>query len=505
MPSSAAEQHGSAAARLDAVVRQVADAVVQLDAAGCVTAWNPAASRMLGLAESEVVGRSFAGFLDDDHAAQWQRLVADAARGASTTLPAVVLHRPDGLPVHASLSATPICGEPGQTTGCCLVVQDHTERQLAQAALADAQERVRRSEALAVVGSFVLDAADGTVQWSEGMHRIFGLPPGAFDGTREAYLDSVHPDDRVAVAAAVDRALCEGRSSELDHRATVDGRTIWVFLATEPVRDGSGRITGARGVCQDITSRKEAEESVRGALSLAERANEELRAIDRLKDEFLATVSHELRTPLTAIMGFASVLMRTAPHLGDYVQPIARGGADMAHMVEKLLDYSRLQSGQIKLNAEVVALATEVDRLLDVHRGPDGTQRLVNEVPRDLRLRTDVEALDRIIGNLVGNARRYAGEGSTVRVTADVEPDGATLITVADNGPGIPAEHLGRLFERFYQVPGTGSRRGTGLGLAIVREYVTRQGGTVWCESEPGQGTAFHIRLPAYSDVGRTG
>jgi signal transduction histidine kinase len=126
----------------------------------------------------------------------------------------------------------------------------------------------------------------------------------------------------------------------------------------------------------------------------------------------------------------------------------------------------------------------------------------VNDVPSDLRLRTDPEALDRIIGNLVGNARRYAGERCTIRIAAAVGTDGTTLITVADDGPGIPAEHLDRLFERFYQVPGAGSRRGTGLGLAIVREYVTRQGGTVWCESGTGTGTAFHIRLPAQSDAG---
>jgi PAS domain S-box-containing protein len=496
MTDSSTQEQATDAARLEAALRLVADAIVQLDALGRVQSWNPAAARMLGQPESAVLGRDFAAFVDVDDRHLWQQLIADAGRGLAATPAAIVLRRPDGLAVPASVSATPVCDESGSVAGCCVVVQDHTERKLAQAALADAQERVRRSEALAVVGSFVMDAADGSVQWSEGMHRIFGLPPGAFDGTREGYLATVLPDDRAAVEDALDLAQLEGRSSELDHRATVDGGTVWVFLATEPVWDGSGRITGVRGVCQDITARKQAEESVRGALSLAERANAELRALDALKDEFLSTVSHELRTPLTAIMGFSSVLMRTAPHLVEFVQPIARGGADMAHMVEKLLDYSRLQSGQVSLSPEVVSLAEEVERQFEVHRTQEMTQTLVNEVPADLRIRTDPAALERIIGNLVGNARRYAGEGSTIRVAADAAPDGTALITVADDGPGIPAQHLDRLFERFYQVPGAGSRRGTGLGLAIVREYVNRQGGSVWCESAEGQGTVFHIRLP---------
>jgi PAS domain S-box-containing protein len=496
MTGVAAQDPALIAALADAVVRRGSDAVVEQDVDGVVTTWNTTASRLLGSPEDEARGKPFAQFVDPDHLLEWQRAVAAAAGGAAVDLPEIMLRRADGLTVHASAYVTPARDGAGDVVGACVVVQDHTERQLAQDALAAAEERVRRSESLAGTGSFVLDGADGSVQWSEGMHRIFATEPLHFDGTREGHLGVVAGEERERVEALLDAALLIGRSTETDHRAVVEGRPVWMFLAVEPVRDGSGRITGVRGLYQDITARKAAEESVRSALELAERANEELRALDALKDEFLATVSHELRTPLTSIIGFSRLLATKAPDLAMLVEPISRGGADMARMIEKLLDYARLQAGHVALQPEPVMLAPVVDGYLASHSVAGLDQELLNEVPADLCLVTDPNALERVLGNLIGNASRYAGEGRSVRVRAQVDDDGSTLLAVSDDGPGIPVEHQQHLFERFFQVPGASTRRGTGIGLAIVREYVHQQGGTVWCQSRPGEGTTFFVRLP---------
>lgn len=481
---------------LAAVLDRSSDAVVEQDLDGVIQAWNPAAARFLGGADDALAGQSFSTFVDREHAEQWRGLLAGGRRGESASLSRVILRRHEGLAVHASLSLIPIRDASAAVVGSCVVIQDLTERRLAQETLALGEERVRRSEALAGVGSFVLDGSYQSVQWSEGMYRIFSVTPGAFDGSREAHLAQVHPDDRAAVAAALDAPLRDGTSTELDHRALVDDRTVWIFLAAEPVRDDTGRVTGVRGVCQDVTARKHAEASVRSALELAERANDELRALDVLKDEFLATVSHELRTPLTAIIGFTSMLTKTSPELSKYVEPIARNGRDMVRMIESLLDFSRLQAGQVVINAEVVDLAAEVDRALEVYRTDRAHGTLHNAVPAGLRLVSDRNALERILGNLIGNACRYAGATATVQVRAQPGAEGSIVLAVADDGPGIPAEFHHRLFERFFQVPGAGMRRGTGIGLAVVHEYVSRLGGEVWCESTVGEGTTFLVRLP---------
>jgi signal transduction histidine kinase len=377
-------------------------------------------------------------------------------------------------------------------TSICLIVQDLTERVLAQETLAASEHGVRRSEALAGSGSFVV-ATDGSAQWSAGMYRLLDASPTDAEPSWDHYLSLVADDDRPDVESLVSGALREGLSGEVDHRAGLDGRDVWLFLSVEPLRDDAGALIGARGICLDITARKQAEDAMRVALEREQRANDELRALDSLKDDFLATVSHELRTPLTAIIGFSVLLMKKAPELAAIVEPINRTGHDMARMVETLLDYSRLQAGVIPLCPELVNLAAHVGSCFG--QLPDADNTLLNDIDEDFTVVADPDALDRILGNLVGNAVRYSGSGSTVRVSAQHEDDN-TVISVTDNGPGIPAEFQEHLFDRFYRVPGQNRSRGTGIGLAIVREYVTRQHGRVWCESREGGGTTFTVSLP---------
>jgi PAS domain S-box-containing protein len=482
------------AALAGAVFDTASDGLIGQDADGAITSWNTSAERIFGTTSGEVMGTSFARFLDNRGAERWRELLERVRAGERVSLATATLRREGGLIVNASLHLSPLHDADGEFLGSALVVHDRTEEVIAQQTLAAGEEQVRRSEALASAGSFVIDGGDFSEQWSDGMHRIYGVSPEDFEGTRAAHLELVHPGDRAAVAELMAAALERGVPAELDHRlASLDGAT-WVFLAVEPVVDQFGRTTGISGICQDVSVRKEAEAAVREALAVEQKVSEELRQLDALKDDFLATVSHELRTPLTSIGGYASLLAKKHPELSELIGPIERNSTEMSRMIETLLDFCRLTAGQVVLHRAPVALATLIDDCVPQSTSPAPEFR--NEVPADLTVLSDADALCRIIGNLLGNAARYAGSGSTVTVSASVEPSGATVISVADDGPGIAPIHLARLFERFYQVPGKAARRGTGIGLAIVHEYVTKLGGTVWCESTEGVGATFLVRLP---------
>jgi hypothetical protein len=486
-----------ATALLDAVLGAVDDAVIQHSRDGAIVSCNRATERLFGVSADEVAGSSFTRFLaGEDHDA-WQSFVDRALFGERLTTTTLRMRGAGGLGLHAMAEIVPIRSDDGSVTGICLVVRDLTERVLAQETLAASEHWVRRSEALAGSGSFVV-AKDGSAQWSAGMYRLLDLSPVETPPSRDGYLSLVEADDRTTVEALIDAALQDGTPGEVDHRVVVEGRGLWMFLAVEPLRDDAGALVGARGICLDITARKQAEDLVRAALEREQRANDELRELDSLKDEFLATVSHELRTPLTAIVGFSALLGKKAPEFSELVDPIYRTGCEMARMVETLLDYSRLHAGAIALQLAPIDLAKKVSSCFERLEGPEHT--LVNDVPDDLQVVADPDAMDRILGNLVGNAVRYSGIGSTVRVSATPE-DGSILISVSDNGAGIPEHYQERLFERFYRVPGQTKERGTGIGLAIVAEYVARQHGTVWCESEVGKGTTFLVRLPDQRDV----
>jgi two-component system, sensor histidine kinase len=494
--SDLARDHGLALpAFATAVVDTTSDGVVAQDPAGQINVWNTSAERIFGVSRRDVVGTTFARFFDDRAQNRWGELLNRVRAGERVNLPSVTLRREGGLTVDAAVHLAPLHDEHGVYAGSSLIVHDRTEELISQRTLAAGEEQVRRSEALASAGSFVIDGDDFSAQWSDGMYRIHGVTPEQFDGTRAAHLELVHPADRASVATAMTNALERGTASEQDHRLASDPVT-WMFLAVEPVADQFGRVTGISGICQDVTARKAAEAAVREALEIEQKVSEELRQLDALKDDFLSTVSHELRTPLTSIGGYAALLGKRHPELDELIGPIERNATEMARMVETLLDFCRLQAGQVVLRFESVALAEIVDECTPHAAISRPVPDYRNEVPRDFVVTADPDALRRVMGNLMSNASRYAGPAAVVRITATTEPGGTTLITVADNGPGIAASHLDQLFERFYQVPGETARRGTGIGLAIVHEYVTKLGGSVWCESVEGVGATFLIRLP---------
>jgi PAS domain S-box-containing protein len=482
------------AALASSAVDTTSDGVIGQDPDGLITFWNTSAERIFGASRSDVMGTTFARFLDNRASDRWRDLLMRVRVGERIALASVALRREGGLVVNATIHLSPLFGPDGEFLGSSLVIHDRTEEVIAQQTLAAGEEQVRRSEALASAGSFVIDGADFSEQWSDGMHRIYGVSPEDFDGTRAGHLELVHPEDRANVASVMTEALERGIAAEHDHRLAAGDVVTWVFLAVEPVVDQFGRVTGISGICQDVTARKKAEAAIREALAVEQKVSEELRELDALKDDFLATVSHELRTPLTSIGGYASLLAKKHPELQELIGPIERNSSEMSRMIETLLDFCRLTAGQVVLHRQPVALAGLVDDCMphSLTAGPD----FRNEVAADLELVADPDALRRIVGNLLSNAARYAGATSTVRIQATPEASGSTLITVADNGPGIAPAHLERLFERFYQVPGEAARRGTGIGLAIVHEYVAKLGGTVWCESADGAGATFLVRLP---------
>jgi two-component system phosphate regulon sensor histidine kinase PhoR len=218
----------------------------------------------------------------------------------------------------------------------------------------------------------------------------------------------------------------------------------------------------------------------------------------------VANASHELRTPLTSIRGFVEALEDGAvdePATAQRFLGKIRTHADrMAGLVEDLLELSRLEAGERVPELEETLPVEVAEEVVASFAGP--------ATRKDIRLRfgdrgapmvrTDPERLRRILENLVDNAVKYTPEGGEIEVTASPGPEGGARIEVFDNGPGIAAEHLPRIFERFYRVDKARSRElgGTGLGLSIVRHLAESVGASVTVESEAGRGARFCVTLP---------
>jgi signal transduction histidine kinase len=229
-----------------------------------------------------------------------------------------------------------------------------------------------------------------------------------------------------------------------------------------------------------------------------ERADAEaLRSAAALKDDFLSIVSHELRTPLTSILGFAT-LLEDAPEADrpEFAHRIRRNAEEMHHMIERLLDFSRLQGGAVMIRPMRLRLADVVRHAIAGLRNLARADRVDIDVDESLEVVADPDGLTHVLSNLLANAEKFAPVDSRLEVAA--RPDGGSVeVAVRDHGPGIPLELQSKVFERFFQAgPAPSGRHGTGVGLAIVREYVELLGGRTWCESVPGNGATFLFTLP---------
>ncbi|MBC7223488.1 MAG: hypothetical protein H5T59_04305 [Anaerolineae bacterium] len=235
-----------------------------------------------------------------------------------------------------------------------------------------------------------------------------------------------------------------------------------------------------------------------------QKAYRELQALDHLKSEFINIAAHELRTPIAILMGYASLLEEEAPaELREPLEVMVRNAERLSSLVDDLLNLERLQAGATLLTLEAFSPAEAIQEVVADFRplAESKSLHLEMEVPSDLPpLHTDRKKLHLVVANLVSNAIKFTPEGGRVHVGARPDAEGqGVVVEVQDTGIGIPQEELDRIFQPFYQVESSLTRKheGMGLGLSIVKGMLNLLGGTVEVESQVGQGSTFRVHIPA--------
>jgi PAS domain S-box-containing protein len=364
----------------------------------------------------------------------------------------------------------------------------------AEAEARRSEERLRFALDAAAMGTWDWDLSAQTVQWSDNLERLHGLPSGTFDGTFASYEREIHPDDRARVFASIQRALTEGIPHDAEYRMVApDGSIRWIESKGR-VEYERGKPVRMTGVCMIVTRRKEAELA---RLAVAEETS-------RLKDEFLATLSHELRTPLNAILGWVQMLQAgsvSLERMRQAIDVIGRNTSLQAQLIEDILDVSRIITGKLEIEHLPVLLPPLIDTVVTgaLPAARAKSVDLVKTVPAGLPLiEGDPKRLHQVLGNVLSNAVKFTPHGGRVEVRCAVDSD-VIAIDVQDSGVGIAPEFLPYVFERFRQADSRSTRRhsGLGLGLAIAHHLIEQHRGEISASSDgTGRGTTVHIRLP---------
>ena len=488
------------------VLAQMKDAVVAVDVEDRVIYLNAAAEAQYGRAAAEALGHP----LEQLFAVRWLQ-AGDAARataalGAGDAWRGESIHvRSDGAEIHVEETVTVLRESSSAAYGRLLVSRDVSERYRAAAALRAAMDGLARSErefsTLVENSPFIFSRFDRFLRHiyvSPRIEEVTGAAPSAFLGKTHA--EAGLP---AGLAGEWDTLLrgvfASGRAADTSFSFRTPAGALRHYEARLiPETSADGSVESVLSIAGDVTEREVADRERRAA-------EESLRAADRRKDVFLATLAHELRNPLAPI-GNALQIMRMSAEASTHDSArgmIERQLRQLVHLVDDLLDVSRISQGKVELRRDRIELAAVIRNAVETSRPLIDAGRheltLVLAPPPEIVIDGDMTRLTQVVANLLNNAAKYTPAGGRITVTTMREGRQA-LIRVADTGIGIPEERLPEVFEMFAQVDRASGRSqgGLGIGLALVKRLVEMHGGTVGVASAgAGRGSAFEVRLPA--------
>jgi len=386
----------------------------------------------------------------------------------------------------------------GTVCGLVGAILDITERNLAEKTLKESEARLRESQLIAGLGTYVLDIETGEWVSSEVLDLIFGIDD-SFNRTVAGWVSLLHPDDRDQMVTYFAEEVL-GKRGRFDREYRIvrnnDGEVRWLSGLGRLECEGQGGIPLRMiGTVQDITERKAVEKELRLAKEAADAAN-------RAKSRFLSNMRHEIRTPMNSVLVMADLLLNSGLNgeQREHAEIVKKSGNHLLSLIDDILDLSHIEAQTMELdsvNFDLSEMLSRATMLMSYNAREKGLQfnvQVDDDVPR--KLRGDERRVRQIISNLLGNALKFThGGGISLCVSRENEegPFVTLRIVVSDTGIGIAADKQMEVFSPFNQVDSSSTRRygGTGLGLALCRQLAELMKGEIGLESCEGKGSSF--------------
>lgn len=390
-------------------------------------------------------------------------------------------------------------GEGGRRLAVRLVgaSRDITGEKTATTALRESEQRFRGVLESSLDAAYRRDLRTDRYDYlSPSIASITGYSPDEMSSMSIAdAIDHIHPEDCPAVARLLGNAEQTG-VLEVEYRFLCkDGQYRWLQDYASVTRDDAGNLVFRTGIVRDVTVRKDAEAALEAAMARERQLSVER---DEARMHLVKLLAHEIRNPMAGLKGLAQLVANAAPdaRIGKVGEMMSAEVDRLSRMLTEVLDAFRLQSGGLPLNLGPIDFSAVVQSALAFHQcGGSHDYKATIESP--VTVLGDQRRLEDVVRNLLSNAEKYSDPGSTVTVRLAVDDESAALL-VEDQGVGIPADELERVFEAFFRAGNVafGGVDGVGLGLHLSKNIVERHGGRIWAESNVGEGATFHVRLP---------
>ena len=409
--------------------------------------------------------------------------------------------KPDGTHKVFDVIKVPIFEFDGSRKGLVVLGRDITKRKQAEEFLKKTAERLNEAQRIAHIGNWELDLTNNVLIWSDEIYRIFEIEPAKFAATYEAFLATVHPDDREAVQLAYSSSVETRKPYAIEHRLLFpDGRIKYVYERCETCYEDDKPILSI-GTVQDVTERKRLEEQLR--------QSQKLEAVGQLA----GGVAHDFNNMLVVITGYAEVVLGKMPSndpLREHLVQIKLASERSAEITRQLLAFARKQD----IEPQTLNLNQTIEGMIKLLRRLIGEDIDLVWLPCEniWPVRVDPSQIDQILTNLCVNAKDAIVDVGRITIETHnvdfddissgelhgVSPGEYVLLTVSDNGKGMSKSTMSKVFEPFFTTKEMG--KGTGLGLATVYGIVKQNSGFINVYSEQGCGSAFKVYLPRHED-----
>jgi PAS domain S-box-containing protein len=364
----------------------------------------------------------------------------------------------------------------GSINAIMVLAIEVTEKVKARRDIEEIEERNRLAIDAAEIGTYDLDLKNDSMITSDRFRQIFGIEGRA---TREQFVKAIHPDDVSSRKLAHEDAFKTGKLFHDSRIIHTDGAVRWIRVQGKVFYDAENQPYRVLGTLLDIT---------------------QVQKLNQQKDDFISIASHELKTPITSLKASLQLLERMKDNPSNAMFPrlldqSSRSMQKISALVEDLLNVSRSNDAQLRLKKSTFTISEMLNTCCN-HVRVAGKYTLTIQGDQQLKVHADEHAIDQVVVNLVNNAVKYAPESLEIFLIIEQVGDFAR-IAVKDTGPGIPADKIPHLFDRYYQGEAKGFQNsGLGLGLYISAEIIKRHGGQIGVDSELGRGSTFWFTLP---------